>query len=57
MEQKNFVGLINFIFRDIRRMRLILMTKVDDIDSENVDDGYSDNSKSPIRSVIIGVFC
>ena len=45
MEQKNFVGLINFIFRDIRRVRLILMTKVDDIDSENVDDGYSDNSK------------
>ena len=44
MEQKNFVGLINFTFRDIRRMRLILMTKVDDIDSENVDDGYSDNN-------------
>ena len=45
MEQKNFVGLINFIFRDIRRMRLILMTKFDDNDSENVDDGYGDNSK------------
>lgn len=44
MEQKNFVGLINFIFRDIRTMRLILMTKFDDIDSENVDDGYSDNN-------------
>ena len=43
MEQKNFVGLINFTFRDIRRMRLILMTKFDD--SENVDDGYGDNSK------------
>ena len=51
MEQKNFVGLINFIFRDIRRMRLILTTKVDDDDvdndndSENVDDGYSDKNK------------
>ena len=51
MEQKNFVGLINFIFRDIRRMRLILMTKVDDDhvdnnnDSEYGDDGYGDNNK------------
>ena len=51
MEQKNFVGLINFIFRDIRRMRLMLMTKVDDNDvdnnndSEYVDDGYGDNNK------------
>ena len=44
MEQKNFVGLINFVFRDIRTMRLILMTKFDDIDGENVDDGYSDNN-------------
>ena len=44
MEQKNFVGLINFILRDIRRIRLILMTKFDDNDSENVDDGYNDNN-------------
>ena len=47
MEQKNFVGLINFIFRDIRRMRLMLMTKVDDNDndSEYGDDGYDDKNK------------
>ena len=51
MEQKNFVGLINFIFRDIRIMRLMLMTKVDDNDvdnnndSEYGDDGYGDNNK------------
>ena len=51
MEQKNFVGLINFIFRDIRRMRLMLMTKVDDNDvdnnndSEYGDDGYGDNNQ------------
>ena len=51
MEQKNFVGLINFIFRDIRRMRLMLMTKVDDNDvdnnndSEYGDDGYGDTNK------------
>ena len=51
MEQKNFVGLINFIFRDIRRMRLMLMTKVDDNDVDNNndsecgDDGYGDNNK------------
>ena len=51
MEQKNFVGLINFIFRDIRRMRLMLMTKVDDDDvdndndSEYGDDGYDDKNK------------
>ena len=44
MEQKNFVGLINFIFRDIGRIRLMLMTKFDDNDSENVDDGYNDNN-------------
>ena len=51
MEKKNFVGLINFIFRNIRRMRLMLMTKVDDNDvdnnndSEYGDDGYGDNNK------------
>ena len=50
MDQKNFVGLINFKFRDIRRMRLMLMTKVDDndvdnnSDSEYGDDGYGDNN-------------
>ena len=39
------------MFRDIRRMRLMLMTKVDDNDvdnnndSEYGDDGYGDNSK------------
>ena len=51
MEQKNFVGLINFIFRDIRTMRLMLMTKFDDNDvdndndSEYGDDGYDDKNK------------
>ena len=51
MEQKNFVGLINFIFRDIGRMRLMLMTKVDDNDVDNDNDseygadGYDDKNK------------